>query len=261
MTEDLLFCQISDTHFMNKGGKIYDQIETYSQFTKVIEYCKNLNPNPDFYIMSGDLIHDNHEYYQNYVELCNQLNKPYYLMMGNHDIRKNVKEHIINIQLIDKSGFINFTIDNFSLKIICLDTVIEGGIEGELTSATLNWLEQELEKDSAKSTIIFMHHPPIKIGSILFDDIKCKNGNDFLSLIKGYSNILKIVFGHVHCIYSHSIENLDLISCPSSSFQFPIESKTTKNLLLDDKAYIQLFKWKKNKFLENQILEINNIQK
>ena len=78
MTEDLLFCQISDTHFMNKGEKIYDQIETYSQFTKVIEYCKNLNPNPDFYIMSGDLIHDNHEYYQNYVELCNQLNKPYY---------------------------------------------------------------------------------------------------------------------------------------------------------------------------------------
>ena len=261
MTEDLLFCQISDTHFMNKGEKIYDQIETYSQFTKVIEYCKNLNPNPDFYIMSGDLIHDNHEYYQNYVELCNQLNKPYYLMMGNHDIRKNLKEHIINIQLIDKSGFINFTIDNFSLKIICLDTVIEGGIEGELTSATLNWLEQELEKDSAKSTIIFMHHPPIKIGSILFDDIKCKNGNDFLSLIKGYSNILKIVFGHVHCIYNNSIENLDLISCPSSSFQFPIEAKTTKNLLLDNKSYIQLFKWKKNKFLENQILEINNIQK
>ena len=43
MTEDFLFCQISDTHFMNESEKIYDQIETYSQFIKVIEYCKNFH--------------------------------------------------------------------------------------------------------------------------------------------------------------------------------------------------------------------------
>ena len=256
MTEDFLFCQISDTHFMNESEKIYDQIETYSQFIKVIEYCKNLNPNPDFYIMSGDLIHDKPEYYQNYIQLCNKLNKPYYLMMGNHDVRESLKEYIINKKLIDENGFINFTIDDYSLRIICLDTAIDNGIEGALTTETLNWLEKELEQDATKPIIIFMHHPPIGIGSVLFDDIKCKNGNDFLSIIKKYHHILKIVFGHVHCIYSHSIESLNLISCPSSSFQFPIKAKTTNNLLLDDKAYIQLFNWKNNHLLENQVLEI-----
>ena len=256
MNNDLIFCQISDTHFMHKGERIYDQIETYSQFVKVIEYCKNLNPNPDFYIMSGDLIHDNAEYYQKYVELCNQLKKPYYLMMGNHDIRRTLKEHIINKELIDKSGFINFIIDNPSLKIICLDTAIEGSIEGELIPTSLNWLKRELEKDLYKPSIIFMHHPPIKIGSVLFDDIICKNGDDFLSLIGRYDNISKIVFGHVHCIYSHEFKNLNLISCPSSSFQVPIDAKTTKNLLFDNKTYIQLFNWKNNKTLSNEIVEI-----
>ena len=256
MNEDLLFCQISDTHFMHKGERIYDQIETYSQFDKVIEYCKNLNPNPDFYIMSGDLIQDNPKYYHEYIELCNKLKKPYYLMMGNHDIRNSLKHHISNKKLINESGFVNFIIDYDFLKIICLDTVIEDSIEGNITLDTFDWLESELEKDIKKPTIIFMHHPPISIGSILFDDIKCKNGNDFLSLIKKYPKILKIVFGHVHCIYNIELEGLSLLSCPSSSFQFPIKAKTTNNLILDDKAYIQLFNWKDNKFLSNKILEI-----
>ena len=184
MNDDLIFCQISDSHFMNKGEKIFGQIDTYSQFVKVIEYCKNLNPNPDFFIISGDLIHDNPDYYHNYIELCNQLNKPYYLMMGNHDLRKNLKEYIVNKKLIDSNGFIIFSINHNSLKIICLDTAIEGNVEGELTKTSLNWLEEELKKNLDKNIIIFMHHPPIKIGSVLFDDIICKNGNVFLSLIK-----------------------------------------------------------------------------
>lgn len=257
MDKDLLFCQISDSHFMSKGKKIFDQIETYSQFVKVIDYCKILDPNPDFYIMSGDLIHDNPKYYHNYFELCNQLNKPYFLMMGNHDIRTNLKENIINKKLIDKNGYLNFVINNFSLRIICLDTVIEGSTEGELTAASLDWLEEELKKDSNINTIIFMHHPPIEIGSILFDDIICKNGNEFLNLVKKYSNISKIIFGHVHCTYNCELKNLNLISCPSSSFQFPINAKTTNNLKLDEKSYIQLFKWTDNKLLTNKILEIN----
>ena len=256
MNENLLFCQISDSHFMNKGQKVFDQIETHSQFARVIEYCKYLDPNPDFFIMSGDLINDNPDYYIDYIKLCNQLNKPYYLMMGNHDKRKDLKKSIINKDLIDKNGFINFTIDHNFLKIICLDTAIEGSIEGELTEASLIWLEEELKKNLKKNTIIFMHHPPIKIGSALFDHIKCKNGDVFLSLLKKYNNVSKIIFGHVHCIYSKALENLTLISCPSSSFQFPIDAITTKNLLLDSKSYIQLFKCNNNKNLTNTIIEI-----
>ena len=256
MDEDLLFCQISDSHFMKKGEKIFDQIETNSQFIKTIEYCKNLNPNPDFFIMSGDLINDNPNYYNDYIKLCNQLNKPYYLMMGNHDKRKDLKEYIINKNLIDRNGFINFTIHHKSLKIICLDTAIENSIEGELTMSSLKWLEEELKKNIEKHTIIFMHHPPIKIGSVLFDDIKCKNGDIFLSLVKQYQNVSKIIFGHVHCKYTHVLEKLTLISCPSSSFQFPIDALTTENLLLDNKIYIQLFNWTNKKNLKNSIIEI-----
>jgi len=256
MDKDLLFCQISDSHFMNKGEKVFDQIETYSQFIKVIEYCKNLNPNPDFFIMSGDLINDNPDHYANYIKLCKQLNKPYYLMMGNHDKRKDLRKYIINKDLIDRRGFINFTINYDSLNIICLDTAIEDSIEGELNMTSLKWLEKELKKNLNQNTIIFMHHPPIKIGSILFDHIKCKNGDIFLSLVKQYKNVSKVIFGHVHCIYNHVLENLTLLSCPSSSFQFPIDALTTENLLLDDKIYIQLFNWKNKKNLTNTIIEI-----
>ena len=56
--------------------------------------------------MSGDLIQDKPKYYHEYIELCNKLKKPYYLMMGNHDIRNSLKHYISNKKLINKNGLI-----------------------------------------------------------------------------------------------------------------------------------------------------------
>jgi hypothetical protein len=40
-----------------------------------------------------------------------------------------------------------------------------------------------LKKSDGKPVIIFMHHPPVEIGSVLFDHIKCTNGQEFMNLI------------------------------------------------------------------------------
>ena len=87
--------------------------------------------------------------------------------------------------------------------------------------------------------------------------LKCKNGNEFLQFTKEYQNISKIVFGHVHCKFNKNVENQELLSCPSSSFQIPIDAKSSENLLMDNSSYIQLFKWDKDLNLDIHTININ----
>ena len=88
-----------------------------------------------------------------------------------------------------------------------------------------------------------MHHPPIEIGSVLFDHIKCNNGNEFINLISKYKNVKEVIFGHVHCFFSKTINGIEFSSCPSASIQYPIDAKTDKNLQLDTKGYIKLINY------------------
>ena len=257
MDDSFVICQISDMHFLDSSERLYNQIHTATQFIKTINFCNKLNPQPDIYIMSGDLIHDKPEYYKKFINISNQLKKPYYLMMGNHDDRSELIKIIKNKKLIDKSGFVNFSLNKFPIKIICLDTAINRTDEGKITTSTMKWLKNELDKNFNKPIIIFMHHPPIDIGSVLMDKIKCLNGNDFLNLTGQYKNILKIVFGHVHCRIEKKIENQELISCPSSSFQFPIDAKSTINIQCSNQGFIQLFKWRKNQHLDISLISIS----
>ena len=68
MQNDFIIGQISDTHFVNKNQKLFDKFDTYTRFVDTINTCNKLMKTPDFYIISGDLIHDNEVFYKNFFE-------------------------------------------------------------------------------------------------------------------------------------------------------------------------------------------------
>jgi len=242
MQNDFIIGQISDTHFVDKKQKLFDKYDTYKRFVDVIETCNKLMKIPDLYVISGDLIHDNEIFYKDFFELCNKLKRPIYPMMGNHDKRKALRS-FVKSDLIDENGYLNYTINSYPLEIICLDTVIEDAIEGTLSESTLEWLEKKLLNNINKPTIIFMHHPPIEIGSLLFDPIKCNNGKELINLISKYKNVKEVIFGHVHCSFSEIINGVEFSSCPSASIQYPIGAKSDKNLELDTAGFIKLINY------------------
>ena len=67
MNNNFLICQLSDIHFTDDLKKSFNQINTAEQFKKTVNFCNNLNPQPNLYIMSGDLIHNKPEYYKNFI--------------------------------------------------------------------------------------------------------------------------------------------------------------------------------------------------
>ena len=140
MSNNFLICQLSDIHFIDNNEKIAGRIDTAQQLNKALKFCNSLIPQPDIFIMSGDLIQDNPNFYKKFIELSKILRKPYYLMMGNHDNRNRLKQIIPNKNLIDPHGFINFSINEFPMRIIALDTVIENANEGIITVNTFNYI-------------------------------------------------------------------------------------------------------------------------
>ena len=94
MKKSFIIGQISDIHFVNKNEKLFDKFDTYTRFLKTIKTCNELQEIPDFYIISGDLIHDNESFYKEFFQLCNNLKRPVYTMMGNHDKRNALKKYV-----------------------------------------------------------------------------------------------------------------------------------------------------------------------
>ena len=67
MQNNFIIGQISDTHFVDKKHKLFDQYDTYKRFVDTIETCNQLMKNPDLYIISGDLIHDDEIFYKDFI--------------------------------------------------------------------------------------------------------------------------------------------------------------------------------------------------
>ena len=256
MKKSFVIGQISDTHFVNQNEKLFDKFDTHTRFVNTIKTCNELRKIPDFYIISGDLIHDNEIFYIEFFKLCEDLNKPVYTMMGNHDKRNALRKYLKS-DLIDEHGYLNYSINNYPAEIICLDTAIENNIEGTISETSMRWLEKKLSKSRNKPIIIFMHHPPIEIGSVLFDHIKCNNGDEFIKLISKYQNVKEVIFGHVHCFFDKIINGIKFSSCPSASIQYPIDAKSDKNIQLDTKGYFKIIDYDQGK-ISTKHVSINN---
>lgn len=81
---------------------------------------------------------------------------------------------------------------------IALDTVVPQEPQGLLCSERIDWLKSVLKENTSKPTLIFMHHPLIKIGQKLLDTLKCHTADGFEACIRSFPNIIGIISGHYH---------------------------------------------------------------
>jgi 3',5'-cyclic AMP phosphodiesterase CpdA len=142
-------------------------------------------------------------------------------------------------------GFIHYVIDEYPVRLIGLDTVIPGKDVGEICQERMEWLKHVLEDKKEKPSLIFMHHPPAKIGNDLFDAIRCFVPDEFEKMISNQKNLLGIVTGHCHNFHATSYGNKPCFIAPSIApgFYFArLSDKEISDLELDDPA-ITLHQW------------------
>jgi 3',5'-cyclic AMP phosphodiesterase CpdA len=196
----MLIAQLSDPHIKSPGQLLYDRIDTAGYLERAVAHVLKLDPLPDVVVMTGDLVDGGKpEEYVHLRRLIAPLPMPVYVIPGNHDAREALRAAFADQGYFPPSGFLQYTVDTLPVRLIALDTLVEGKGHGALCVERLAWLEARLGEHTTKPAMLFMHHPPFECGIDAFDHARLQEGDDRLAeLVRGSGNVERAICGHVH---------------------------------------------------------------
>lgn len=195
----MLLAQISDMHVRAPGDPLYGRIDTHAFLERAVARLLALEPRPDAVIATGDLVDGGSvEEYRALADLLAPLDMPVYLVPGNHDRRDGLRAVFGDRPWLPASGFVQYAVEAGPLRLVGLDTLVEGKGHGALCEQRLDWLEATLT-GSDRPTVLFLHHPPFDCGIEAFDSMKLNEGADRLAaIVARHRHVERVLCGHVH---------------------------------------------------------------
>lgn len=256
----MIIAQISDTHIVPKGQawKSLPETSVAERLKSVVDALNNLSPKPDLVLLTGDAIDNGgKEGYEHLKEILEGFSVPFYIIPGNHDDRELMRAAFQEEEYMPSHGYIQYVLDNYDVRLIALDTVIPHKDRGMLCDERVDWLNQALQQDREKPTLIFMHHPLIKSGYALLDDVRCSFPDSFEDMLASFSNIIGIVSGHYHTSYTTTFGKTVCFVAPSVApvhFLQKADDDHVKGILLANPSFV-LHKWVKGVPLLSEVVQ------
>jgi 3',5'-cyclic AMP phosphodiesterase CpdA len=226
----MLIAQISDSHLKPKGVLAYGVADTAKPLKRVVEHLNSLNPRPDLVLFTGDLVDEGaSESYALLRTLLSPLGPPFFIVPGNHDLKAALREtfpehHYLN-ETVEEDGkhYICYAVENYSVRLIGLDTVLPGEHRGGLGSVRLSWLDKTLAKRPEVPTIIFMHHPPFASAIGHMDKEGFWGFREMQSIIQKHPQVERILCGHVHRPVYRRFAGTIATICPAIGMQIVLD--------------------------------------
>lgn len=218
------FIHLTDTHLVCPGNEIYG-LDPQARLNAAINSINEFHSDAEMCMITGDLTHNAEpEAYLLLMSFLEQIKVPTYLLIGNHDDRKVLKQYLPHQQQ-DENGFIQYTISTPEGLFIALDTVLEGTHQGAYCEKRLQWLQQQLQENSHQNIFLFAHHPPFKTGLPTLDviSIQEKDAVALNTLLARHSNIRHLFFGHIHRPLSGYWGNISFSSLRSTCHQVALD--------------------------------------
>ena len=196
----MLIAQVTDTHIKADGRLAYRKVDSAAALARCVAHLNRLDPRPDAAIFTGDLVDMGRpEEYAVLGRLLEPLAMPFYLVPGNHDERNALRAAFPGHAYLRRDPeFLHYTIDEYPVRMVGLDTVVPGQPGGELCERRLAWLDACLAQAPARPTLIFMHHPPFHTGIEHMDVQNCRNGEGLAAVLARHRQVFRLVCGHVH---------------------------------------------------------------
>lgn len=211
----ILYC--SDFHYQikyphaEKGYKsIFNKVENIEKRISEVLGRKDI----DLILIGGDLCEDGSiADYKRLKEMIDEnIQVPYLLTLGNHDIRSNFYQGFFNQKA---SKPYNEVMDIEDYRIIAFDNSNHKHSAGIITSEQKEWLIETIKNSHDKKVIIMMHHhilakqhemPPLSLEE------------DLLEIIS-HRPVELILTAHTHYPYEGSLGDARLLSCGGLNFQ------------------------------------------
>ena len=223
--------QISDLHLFSAADLSLKGRQTRQGFLAVLAHIREHYASVDRLLITGDLAHDGQaETYEMLRESLGDLAGCSRVLPGNHDVRMALRS-VFPEELDPRSETLNFSDLVGDWHIIGLDTQDTGLLSGRLTEEQLAWLTHCLDEYDQHPTMIFMHHPPLHIGSAWIDAMLLQEPAAFQGIVAKAEQVRAVCCGHIHQAFEGQMGSTALWTVPSTSMQF---KPATTGLELDD---------------------------
>ena len=222
--DTMVITQISDMHLRDDGILLKQRVDTEAALDAAIDHINSWERAPDAVLATGDLVQKAvRQDYGNFRRKLDRLKAPYYVITGNHDDRAMMRETFGDHGYLPQDGdFLQYVIEGFPLRLIALDTLIEGENNGEICAARRQWLADRLAEEPDRPTFIFMHHPPFLTGVDFLDKYKFKGGEALEDIVKQHSQVVWIACGHLHRHIQAQWGGTIASIAPSVAYQLPM---------------------------------------
>ena len=213
----MLIAQISDCHLTTPGALTYGHVDTGDALARIVAHV-NAGARPDMAIISGDLTNEGSEAEMRHAKtLLDGLDCPYRVLPGNHDLRAPMRKVFGDAHCPAPEGnFLNFTVELGGVRLIVLDSILEGAPGGAFCDTRADWLADALGGNLTTPTLIFLHHPPLPLGIPETDQDGFLEVEKIADIVVHYPNILRICSGHIHLATQTLWHGILSVTAPST---------------------------------------------
>ena len=234
----MLVAQISDTHILAPGTlfkariapqspsaeRAYADIDTGLCLARAVAALNALVPLPDITIVTGDLVdHGEPAEYHHLRQLLAPLRMPVFVIAGNHDSRAPLREAFGADGYFPPEGFLHYTVEDYPLRLVALDTSIPGENGGTLCEERLGWLDATLRAAPDRPTLVLMHHPPFATGITFMDGYGLANIAALADIVARHPQIERITCGHLHRPIDRRFAGTVAGTAPSTAHQAQLD--------------------------------------
>ncbi len=182
---------LTDPHFGNR-------LEVAERSRRVVEAVAELAP--DVVVVTGDVAdHGTAEEYAEARDVIGTLPGPLLWCPGNHDVRDAFSTAIFGAPATEP---LDVVYDVGGFRFLLLDSLVPAQDgqridHGELSEASLAWLDAELTESSLPS-FVCLHHPPAVMGIDWIDEIGLRDPERFEGIVAQHPQVLATLVGHFH---------------------------------------------------------------
>jgi 3',5'-cyclic AMP phosphodiesterase CpdA len=255
----MILAQITDTHIVAPGKlfgcpvqgaapdseRVRRELDTAQYLARAVAVLNALVPRPDLAVVTGDLVDlGEPAEYEHLRQLLAPLQMPVFVIPGNHDEREALRASFAGDGYLPGEGYLQYTVEDYPVRLVALDTVIPGRHDGELCAGRLGWLDAVLAAQPARPTLILMHHPPFATGITYMDNFGLGNAAGLAEVVRRHPQVERILCGHLHRAIDRRFAGTVAGTAPSTAHQVRLNLVPDANIsfILEPPGY-QLHLW------------------